>query len=67
MDPDPRLLLTDTDPAIFVTELLDSNKKLFFQVFLIMDPDPDITATYFLKVHLHHFFKDKNHKEVTKQ
>jgi hypothetical protein len=38
MDPD-----YDPDPAIFVTDLQDANKKLIF------------SAYYFLKVHLHHF------------
>jgi hypothetical protein len=48
-DPD-----ADPDPAIFVSDLQDVNKKLFF-------------AYYLLKVHLHHFSKIKSHKEVTKQ
>jgi hypothetical protein len=38
------------------------------------DPDPsifvlnlqDAKAYYFLKVHLHNFFKIKSHKEITK-
>jgi hypothetical protein len=50
MDPD-----TAPDPAIFVTDLQDANKKLFF------------SAYYFFKVHLHHFSETKSHKEVTKQ
>ncbi len=50
MDPD---LDADPDPAIFVSDLLDVNKKLFF-------------AYYFLKVQ-YHFSKIKSHKEVTKQ
>jgi hypothetical protein len=49
MDPD-----LDPDPAIFVINLQDANKKLF-------------SAYYFLKVHLHHFSKIKSQKEVTKQ
>jgi hypothetical protein len=46
----------DPDPAIFVSDLLDVNKKLegFF-------------AYNLLKVHLHHNSKIKSHKEVTKQ
>ncbi len=43
MDPDP-----DTDPAIFVIDLQDANKKLmFFKRFF--------AYYFFLKVHLHHF------------
>ncbi len=41
MDPDPD---ADPDPAIFVSDLQDINKKYFF-------------TFYFLKVHLHHFSK----------
>jgi len=46
----------DPDPAIFVSDLQDVNKKLasFF-------------AYYFLKVQIHHCLKIKSHKEVTKQ
>jgi hypothetical protein len=40
MDPDPD---ADPDPAIFVIDLQDANKK------------PIFSAYYFLKVHLHHF------------
>jgi hypothetical protein len=47
MDPDP-------DPAIFVIDLQDANKKYLF-------------AYYFLMVHLHHFSKIKSPKKVTKQ
>jgi len=36
----------DPDPAIFVSDLQDVNKKLFFD-------------NYFLKIHLHHFSKIK--------
>ncbi len=50
MDPD-----ADPDPAIFVSDLQEANKKLSF------------LAYYFLKVHLHHFSMIKSHKEVTKQ
>jgi len=46
------------DPAFFVLDLQDANKKTFFLSF---------SAYYFLKVHLHHFSKIKNHKEATKQ
>ncbi len=49
------LMDRDPDPAIFVSDLHDGNKK--FQFF----------SYYFLKVHLHHFSKQKSHKEVTKQ
>jgi hypothetical protein len=49
MDPD-----LDPDPAIFIIDLQDANKKL-------------ISAYYFLKVHLHHFSKIKSQKEVTMQ
>jgi hypothetical protein len=54
MDPD-----TAPDPAIFVLDLQDVNKKLF--LFL------SFSAYYFLKVDLHHFSKVTSHKEVTKQ
>ncbi len=47
----------DPDPAIFVIDFQDANKKLILKKF---------SAYYFLKVHL--FFKDhKSKKEVTKQ
>ncbi len=45
MDHDPA-----PDPAIFVLDLQDANKKLFKKRFF---------AYYFLKVYLHNFFKDK--------
>ncbi len=48
----------DPDPAIFVIDLQDDNKKLFKKSFL---------AYYFLEPHLHHFSRIKSHKEVTKQ
>jgi hypothetical protein len=48
----------DSDPAIFVLDLQDANKKLKKKSF---------PAYYFLKVHLHHFTKIKSPKEVTKQ
>jgi hypothetical protein len=44
MDPAP-------DPAIFVIDVQDALKKLFFF--------PSLSAYYFLKVHLHHFSKIK--------
>jgi hypothetical protein len=44
----------DPDPAIFVIDLQDANKKDFY-------------ADSFLKVHLHHSSKIKSQKEVTKQ
>ncbi len=49
----------DLDPAIFVIDLQDANKKLILK--------KSLSAYYFLKVHLHHFSKIKSHKEVTKQ
>jgi hypothetical protein len=56
MDPGPDLY---QDPAIFVIDLQDANKKLIlFKGF---------SAYYFLKVHLHHFSKIKSQKEVPKQ
>jgi hypothetical protein len=46
----------DPDPAVFVIDLQDANKKTtFFQSF---------SACFFLKVHLHHFSKIKSHKEI---
>jgi hypothetical protein len=48
---------TDPDPALFVSDLQDANKKYFFQSFF---------PFYVLKVHLHHSSKKKCHKEVTK-
>jgi hypothetical protein len=50
-DPD-----SDTDPAIFVTDLQGANKKLIKK----------ISANYFLKVHKHHFSRIKSQKEVKK-
>jgi hypothetical protein len=50
----------DPDPAIFVIDLQDANKKLIY--FL-----KSFSAYYFLKLHLHHFSKIKSQKEVTKQ
>ncbi len=49
----------DPEPAIFVCDLQNVNKKL---VFLL-----SFFAYYFLKVHLHHFSKIKSHTEVTKK
>jgi hypothetical protein len=54
MDPD-----SDPDPAIFLIDLQDANKKLFFS--------QSFSAYYFFKVHLHNFSKIKSQKEVTKQ
>jgi hypothetical protein len=53
-DPDP-----DADPAIFVIDLREANKKIIF--FL------KFFAYYFLKVHLHQFLKIKSLKDVTTQ
>ncbi len=53
---------SDSDPALFVNDLQDANKKIiicsifFFLLLLIL-----------LKVHLHHSSKIKSHKEVAKQ
>jgi hypothetical protein len=55
MDPDPDAI---PDPAIFVSDLQDINKKYFFLLSFL--------AYYFLKVYLHHVSKTKSHKEVTK-
>jgi len=48
----------DPDPAIFVIDLQDANKKTKFS--------PKFFANYFLNVHLHHFSKIKSQREVTK-
>jgi hypothetical protein len=53
MDPD---LDADPDPATFVIDLQEANKKLIFL--------KSFSAYYFLKVHLHHFSKIKSPKEV---
>ncbi len=47
MDPDS-VPDEDPDPAIFVINLYDANKKLFRKKVCWL-------ITYFLKVHLHHF------------
>jgi hypothetical protein len=52
MDPD-----ADPDPAIFVIDLQDANKKMSLK--------QKFPTYYFLKVHLHHFSKIKSPKEVT--
>jgi hypothetical protein len=49
MDPD-----ADPDSAIFVIDLQDANKKLFFYSF---------SAYYFLTAHLHNFSKIKSQKK----
>jgi hypothetical protein len=46
----------DADPAIFVSDLQDINKKLFFLSFCLLTFEGTFTS----------FFKEKNHKEVTK-
>jgi hypothetical protein len=48
----------DSDPAIFVIDLQDANKKKYKKGF---------SAYYFLKVHIHNFLKIKSQKEVTEQ
>jgi hypothetical protein len=50
----------DPDPAIFIIDLQDANKKLIFL-------EKSFSAYYFLKVHFHHFSKLKSQKEVTRQ
>jgi hypothetical protein len=45
----------DPDPAIFVIDLQDASKKLFFNTIF--------SAYYFLKIHLHHLSKMKSQKE----
>jgi hypothetical protein len=57
LDPDPD---SDSNPAIFVSDLQDFNKKFFYL---------SVFAFYFLKVHLHHIIKIKNFKslKITKQ
>jgi hypothetical protein len=54
-DPD---LDSDQDPAIFIIDLQDANKKVTKKSF---------SDYYFLKVHLHNFSKIKSPKGVTKQ
>ncbi len=46
-----RILILDPDPAIFVIDLQDANKKLNIL--------KKFSAYYFLNVHLHHFSKKK--------
>ncbi len=50
-----RIRILDPDPAIFVTDLHDASKKLFFNTIF--------SAYYFLKVHLHNFSEIKSQKE----
>jgi hypothetical protein len=58
MDPD-----SDPDPAIFIIDLQDANKTLFFEMVFL-----HITVLYEgTWVHIHHFSKIKSKKEVTKQ
>jgi hypothetical protein len=45
----------DLDPAIFVIDLQDANKNKFFNTIS--------SASYFLKLQLHHFSKIKSQKE----
>ncbi len=54
LDPD-----ADPDPAIFIIDLQDANKKLTKKT--------SFSAYYFLKVHLHKFSKIKSLNEVTKR
>jgi hypothetical protein len=48
----------DPDPAIFVIDLQNANKKLI--------ETKSFSAYYFLNVHLHYFSKTKSSKEVAK-
>jgi hypothetical protein len=48
----------DPDPAFFVIDLQDANKKPILK--------KSFSAYYFLKVHLHHFSKIKSQREVAK-
>jgi hypothetical protein len=50
---------SDPDPAIFVIDLQDANKKLPVI-------KKSFSAYYFLKVHLHHFSKIKSKKRSHK-
>jgi hypothetical protein len=52
------VFLTNKSVRLFVIDLQDANKRLFFSLFF---------RFLLLKVHLHHFSKIKSHKEVTKQ
>jgi hypothetical protein len=48
----------DPDPAIFVIDLQNANKKLIFK--------QSFSAYYFLKVHLNHFSKIKSQQRSRK-
>jgi hypothetical protein len=56
MDPDPD---ADPDPAIFVTDLQDANKKLIFSA--------KFFCLLLFEGTFKSFFKDKKSKEVIKQ
>jgi hypothetical protein len=56
MDPDPD---SDPEPAIFVTDLQDANKKIIFI--------KKFACLLLFEGTLHHFTKIKSPKEVTKQ
>ncbi len=45
---------TAPDPALFVSDIQDANKKYFFLI---------VFAYYFLKLHLHHSVKMKSRKK----
>jgi hypothetical protein len=49
----------DRDPAIFVIDIQDANRKL--------NKKKSFYAYYFLKLHLRNFSKIKSPKDVTKQ
>jgi hypothetical protein len=65
MDPDPD---ADADPAIFVSDLQDVNKKILyffycFSIFLFFIFKTICFFTYyFLNVKLHHFSKKKSYR-----
>jgi hypothetical protein len=48
----------DADPAIFVSDLQDENKKIFFSKFFCL---------LLFEGTLHHVIKIKSYKEATKQ
>jgi hypothetical protein len=60
----------DPDPAVFVIDLQDANKKLILKkkfFYLLLFEGTFYSFSALLQVHLHHFSKIKSPKEVTKQ
>jgi hypothetical protein len=55
-DPDPLILLKDPDHALFVSDLQDVKKFMFF-IFCLLLFEGAFTS----------FFRDKSHDKVTKQ